>query len=261
MIALPWDPLGYTFWYIVLGIGVGVAERIRPWRRQPFPRAGLVFDLLLVIFNGLLLGSILNGAVDGLAALWASLSMHAWQPPALIVLAPWAQFAVVLVAKDLAEWLVHNLLHRVSWLWNIHKLHHSITLMDWLGNMRFHWLEVVVYRSLLWLPMSLLLVEWQVALALAVVSTLIGHLNHANLRLDWGPLRYVLNSPRFHVWHHDRDPATPHGTNFAIIFSCWDWLFGTACYPTDREQPDQLGYTGQTEDPWLPARRWFWPFG
>lgn len=253
MIAAPWDPLGYTFWYILLGAGVTFAEWFRPWRRQPFPRPALLFDLVLVVFNGLVLGLVLQAASEGLAMPW-------WHPPVLLTLPLWAQFVVVLIGKDFAEWLVHNLLHRVPWLWRIHKLHHSITTMDWLGNMRFHWLEVVVYRSLLWLPLSLLLVEWQVGLTLAVVSTLIGHLNHANLRLDWGPLRYVLNSPRFHVWHHDRDPARPHGANFAILFSCWDWLFGTAFYPTDREQPARLGYAGQSDDPWAPGRRWLWPF-
>lgn len=75
------------------------------------------------------------------------------------------------------------------------------------------------------------------------------------------PMDRLPSGPHFHVWHHDCDPARPHGANFAIIFSCWDRLFGTACFPTDREQPERLGYAGQADDLWLPARRWFWPFG
>jgi len=168
------------------------------------------------------------------------LGAHPW----LTDIPRWAPFALVLVTKDFLEYLVHNLLHRVPWLWRIHRLHHSITTMDWMGNMRFHPLEVVVYRVLLWLPLTLVVVDWQVALVLAIVSTLIGHLNHRNLRPDWGPLRSLINSPRFHVWHHDIDPPRPAGCNFAIVFTCWDWCFGTAYWPRDREQPEHLGFAG-----------------
>ena len=260
MIALPWDPLGYTFWYVTLGAALTLAERIRPWRRQGLLRPGIGFDLFLVLFNGLVLGVILGALTAAVSARWEALHLPWWTPPLLIALPLWAQFLIVVVVKDFAEWLVHNLLHRVPWLWEFHKLHHSITTMDWLGNMRFHWMEVIVYRTLLWLPLSLFVVEWRVALALAVFSTLVGHLNHSNLNLGWGPLRYVFNSPRFHIWHHDAesDHTRPHGSNFAIIFTCWDWLFGTARLPTTSNAPARLGYAGQEQDPLTPGRRWWW---
>jgi sterol desaturase/sphingolipid hydroxylase (fatty acid hydroxylase superfamily) len=91
------------------------------------------------------------------------------------------------------------------------------------------------------LPLGVLGGEPRVLLAIAVVGTLIGHLDHANLYLSWGPLRYVLNSPRMHVWHHARDlPAGhPKGANFGICLSLWDWLFGTAWWPDTVESPDQ----------------------
>jgi hypothetical protein len=38
--------------------------------------------------------------------------------------------------------------------WTFHKVHHSITTMDWIGNWRFHWIEIVVYKSLQWLPLA-----------------------------------------------------------------------------------------------------------
>ncbi|MCI0410433.1 MAG: sterol desaturase family protein, partial [Acidobacteria bacterium] len=72
--------------------------------------------------------------------------------------------------------------------------------------------------------------------------------NHSNLNITWGPLRYLLNLPRMHVWHHDREwPADrPRGVNFGIALSVWDWLAGTASWPTPREsqeqQPRSLGF-------------------
>jgi sterol desaturase/sphingolipid hydroxylase (fatty acid hydroxylase superfamily) len=169
---------------------------------------------------------------------------------ALLKSAPiWVQLAVLLIVRDFLEWGVHVLLHRVPWLWEFHKVHHSIEALDWIGSFRFHWMEIVVYRSLTYLPLILLGIDGRVVLANAVIGTLIGHLNHANLRIDWGPLRYVINSPRFHVWHHDRDTRGRYGTNYAIVLSVWDWIFGTAYYPDDREEPEALGFEGDARFP------------
>jgi sterol desaturase/sphingolipid hydroxylase (fatty acid hydroxylase superfamily) len=61
----------------------------------------------------------------------------------------------------------------------------------------------------------------------------IGHLNHANLRLRIGPLKYVLNNPQMHIWHHMKEfPASRRrGVNFGLSLSLWDYLFGTAYVP------------------------------
>src|SRR5438309_398555 len=70
-------------------------------------------------------------------------------------------------------------------------------------SFRLHWLELVGYRSLLYLPLAFFGFSPVAALVHAIFGTLIGHLNHANL--DFGPRwwRWLLNSPRMHIWHHD----------------------------------------------------------
>jgi sterol desaturase/sphingolipid hydroxylase (fatty acid hydroxylase superfamily) len=120
--------------------------------------------------------------------------------------------------------------------------------MDWLGNFRFHWMEIIIYKSVKYLPLALLGVRWEAILIAAVISTTIGNLNHSNLRISWGPLRYVLNSPCMHIWHHDRLPGNRVGRNFAIVFSLWDWLFGTAYMPRG-EVPQALGFRGDESYP------------
>jgi sterol desaturase/sphingolipid hydroxylase (fatty acid hydroxylase superfamily) len=175
------------------------------------------------------------------------------------------QFVAFFLLKDFLEWGVHNLLHRVPWLWEFHKVHHSIEELDWIGNFRFHWMEIAVYKGLTYFPLVILGADGRVILAIAVVGTLIGHLNHSNLNLSWGPLRYLLNSPRMHVWHHDRDwPADhPQGVNFAICLSVWDWLFGTAYWPTLEQSPEQQprrrGFQGDERFPRSLAGRFFYP--
>ena len=158
------------------------------------------------------------------------------------------QFAVALVVCDLGQWCVHNLLHRVPWLWTFHKVHHSIEEMDWLGNWRFHWMESVVYKSLLWLPLALLGASPEAAFAVAVFSTFWGDFNHANLNAGLGVLGYVFNSPRMHLWHHDRSDEGGVAKNFGIVFSLWDFLFRTVFWPRDRS-PERLGYPQIDEMP------------
>lgn len=62
---------------------------------------------------------------------------------------------------------------------------------------------------------------------------------HANVKLDFGPLSYLLVSPRFHRWHHsDSEAAT--NKNYAVYFSFFDWIFGT-CYLPKGELPYSYG--------------------
>lgn len=235
----------YAFWLLVLSAACFVLERCFPWRKaQRVLRKGFVQDLFWLAFNGHIFGVLLwqGGAWlwprIGVSGVFARLEAVQW-----LQAAPFAvQFLVLLVLKDFLEWLVHRTLHRVPWLWEIHKVHHSIEELDWIGNFRFHWLETVVYRSLTYVPLAVLGIDGRVVLAVAVFATLIGHLNHSNLPISWGPLRYVLNSPKMHVWHHDFIVRGGHGRNFGIVFSVWDWIFGTAEMPEG--QPGRLGFDG-----------------
>jgi len=255
MLQVIWDTRGYFFWLLVVSLVCWVLERMAPWRRQQKAfRNQIGQDFFWLIFNGHYAGLLLAHVGSWFLQQTNEL-LGAWHvpPPDTIKLVAgyplWLQFFTVLTLKDFLEWCIHNLLHRVPWLWEFHKLHHSIEELDWIGNFRFHWMESVVYQSLTYLPLVMLGVEGNVLLALAVFGTLIGHLNHSNLKISWGPLRYLINSPRMHVWHHDIILRGGHGKNFAVIFSLWDWLFGTAYWPTDREQPERLGFEGMERFP------------
>src|SRR5712692_1982808 len=55
-----------------------------------------------------------------------------------------------------------------------------------------------------------------------------------------GPLKYLVNSPEMHVWHHVHPDAGPPDRNFGITLSLWDWIFGTAYLP-EGALPNGLG--------------------
>lgn len=236
---------------LIISAVVMAAERFFPWRpEQRQLRRTLPSDIAHLVFNGHFLGVILAAIAvrHVLPRLDAGLARLGVADPESLHLAAawplWAQIAAALVITDFLEWCVHNLLHRVPWLWELHKTHHSVVdgEMDWIVSFRFQWTEVVVYKSLKYLPLAALGLGEEAVMTHAIVGTLIGHLNHANLDLGHGRWRYLLNSPRMHIWHHDHDMPGGKTVNFGIIFSVWDWIFGTAYMPA--HPPARLGFAG-----------------
>lgn len=245
--------MSYWPWLAGISLAFALLERLRPARPdQGALRPQLANDLVYLAFNGHLY-AVLTAGLTGALVLWTREGLAPWLPFAAegAGLARWpaaAQFVVFLVAADFLQWCVHVVLHKVPLFWQFHKLHHSIHRMDWAGNFRFHWMELVIYRSLLYVPLALLGGDGEPLFWAAVFATAWGHFNHANLAVDLGALGYVFNSPRMHLWHHDASSEGGTSKNYAIVFSLWDWLFRTAYWPRDRS-PARIGYPGDEEIP------------
>jgi sterol desaturase/sphingolipid hydroxylase (fatty acid hydroxylase superfamily) len=227
--------LSYSTFLVISGALFLAAERL--WPRNPgqrLLRKGFALDLSLLLFH-----SEIGGWVVALA-LSRLLPAEALAPYKLLAAPPlWLEIALLWVVKDFVQWGIHNLLHRVPWLWRYHAIHHSSEELDWLSNWRFHPLETVVYQSAVYIPAFLLGFRWEASLICAFLSTGISHFAHANLRIRTGWLKYVLNTPELHIWHHVHPEAGPRDRNFAISFAFWDWIFGTAHCPA--HPPSRIG--------------------
>ena len=68
-------------------------------------------------------------------------------------------------------------------------------------------------------------------------SRLLAIFQHANVRLRFPGLRWIVNTPEWHHWHHARD-VEARNTNFGLPVV--DKLFGTAYLPKGR-RPDGFG--------------------
>ena len=66
-----------------------------------------------------------------------------------------------------------------------------------------------------------------------LITLVIGHANHSNIWIPLGPLKYIINSPQMHIWHHAKHwpDGHPYGINYGISLSLWDYLFKTASIP------------------------------
>ncbi len=256
--------MNYLAWLLGASALFSLLERLRPERpHQKAIRPQLGNDLFYLLFNGHF-----YSIVAGLAVTWTAGKTRGWldgigllPEQGLLDSTPWLVTALVfMVVSDFLQWCVHVALHKVPFLWQLHKVHHSVVDMDWAGNFRFHWAEIVVYRSLLYVPLLFLGGPIEALFPVYVFGTFWGHFNHSNLRIGLGPLGYVMNSPRMHMWHHDASSEGGVGKNYGIVRSLWEFLFRTAYWPRDRA-PRSLGFPGIEHLPRHLPGQLIWPIG
>ena len=143
---------------------------------------------------------------------------------------------------DLVQYWFHRFFHQIPSLWNFHAVHHSTQAMDWLAGSRMHVVEVVLLRSITTLPMYVMGFAEPALYAYIFFVYLLSVFIHANIRVPFGWLQYVIATPRFHHWHHGLEEEAID-KNFAIHFPMIDMAFGTFHMPGDR-WPEGYGVGG-----------------
>src|SRR5690606_8085950 len=152
----------------------------------------------------------------------------------------WAQFLLAVFLADLAQALLHRTYHNVPWLWRFHAVHHSSRRMDWLAGSRIHIAEILMTRTMVLLPLVVLGFSAEAVNAYVILVGIQAVLAHANVRLDFRWLEYVLVTPRYHHWHHARH-ADYLDVNYAIHLPLVDMLMGTFRRPPAGEWPEEYG--------------------
>jgi sterol desaturase/sphingolipid hydroxylase (fatty acid hydroxylase superfamily) len=199
--------------------------------RSLFRRARLL-DLTHYLVSGLLIRFGMVAILIGTISLSAAVVPESWSAAAA-GLRLWLQVICVLVIADLGFYAAHRLFHAVPWLWRFHAIHHSIEEMDWLAAHRVHPVDQILTKSASLVPVFALGFS-EVAIG---ISALIYHwqslLIHANLRVPFGPLRWLVASPEFHHWHH-ANQREAFDKNFSGQLPLWDMVFGTLHMPRGR---------------------------
>lgn len=153
----------------------------------------------------------------------------------------WVQFLLAVFVADMAQALLHRAYHNIPWLWRFHAVHHSSREMDWLAGSRIHFVEIVLTRSAVLLPLLILGFSTSAVNAYVVLVGLQAVLAHANLGIRFGPLEYLFVLPRYHHWHHARQKEFID-VNYAIHLPLVDMLMGTFKLPRDQsEWPGEYG--------------------
>lgn len=247
----------YFYWLIGISLVFFLMEVIIPWRKnQRLFRQDFWLDAFYMFFNFFLFSLVGYYAISNVfVEAFNDFLRYAFGLKNIIAfqIDQWPIFAQLLtlfILRDFIHWNVHRLLHRVPFLWEFHKVHHSVKEMGFAAHLRFHWMETVVYRTIEYIPLAMIGFGIQEFFFVHIVATTIGHFNHSNISIPLGPFRFLLNNPQMHILHHARKLPDQHryGVNFGISLSLWDYLFRTA-YTEKNEGNVPLGFEGDDQFP------------
>ena len=257
LMDLNWE--NYFYGLIIISLVVWGLELLFPWRKnQPIFRKDFWLDTFYMFFNFFLLNLIVLIALSNSAEQLfndilaiVGLSVSSFQIFDINTFPYWARLLTFFIIIDFVQWFTHTLLHKYEFLWNFHKVHHSVKEMGFAAHLRYHWMEPVVYNSMKYIPLAIM--GGFTAQDVAIVhffNICIGHLNHANINWDYGFLKYILNNPKMHIWHHAKElpEDRKNGVNFGITLSIWDYIFKTNYIPHSGRDIE-IGFNGDEHFP------------
>lgn len=138
------------------------------------------------------------------------------------------QLLIGYLAVDFLGWLHHLIRHKVPFFWAMHAVHHSQKELNPFTNERVHFLDWFVANIIKFFPALFFTESLGIILNYIVIHKFMDHLNHANVKTNLGPLRYIFVTPQSHRVHHSCEKEF-FDKNFGVSLSIWDHLFGTQC--------------------------------
>jgi sterol desaturase/sphingolipid hydroxylase (fatty acid hydroxylase superfamily) len=152
----------------------------------------------------------------------------------------WFTLAITVV-KDLTSYFTHFLQHKLPFLWEFHKIHHSATVLNPITQYRIHPFELVLNNITAILAFGLTTgffdylsfhqiseIEFLGANVFSFIFLFFGaNLRHSHVKLKY--LNWVENifiSPLQHQIHHSNNPIH-FDKNLGAKLALWDWVFGT----------------------------------
>jgi sterol desaturase/sphingolipid hydroxylase (fatty acid hydroxylase superfamily) len=193
-----------------------------------------------------------NGIIDALVALFG--------PVTPSTLSPWiTRVAITLMlflAYELGYWFNHWLSHKVPFLWEFHKVHHTAEVLTPLTNFRVHPVYTWIFFNIL---------AFSAAVANGIGNYMFGdttyqyafndtniilvlfihayvHLQHSHMWIAFSGLAgRLLVSPAHHQVHHSSNPKH-FNKNFGSCLAVWDWTFGTLYVPEKAREPLKFGF-------------------
>lgn len=228
---------------------VAVLERVHPLDRSwNVSRGDLQPDIASIAIVALGIETVLRAispAVGTAILIAIGLSDHAAGLSGALPL--WLEAVVVLLVVEFGKYWFHRLSHTTDELWPLHSVHHSVKRMHLLNGFRIHPLYHLVNHIVGVMPAVLLGASAEALILHTVVLSIGAAIQHANIKLRFGPLNYVFNTNELHRWHHSKlvDEAN---WNYGAVLSVFDVLFGTFRLRL-HESPAELGIADEETYP------------
>ncbi len=149
---------------------------------------------------------------------------------------PWLFSITLFVFDDWSRYITHLLMHRIPWLWKLHKIHHSAKVLTPLTVYRLHPLESILYalRSTIVQAITMGLFMWLFGFRLtsaqllgvniftALFNLAASNLRHSHIRLSYPVwIEKLFISPLQHQLHHSNQ-AEHTKKNYGSFLAIWD---------------------------------------
>lgn len=244
-----WVQLQLAAWVFCAGL---VLESLRPAERhQPLGHIAfnIGFTAYFVVVTALVMPPI-QALTQGIATRLAiGIPLHLPDGIAGQIL----QALAFLFVFDFFYYWFHRAQHRFGPLWAQHKVHHADASLNVTTTNRHNVLEEPLRAFLVLLPIGVLFDMKPITLGwIWLAISVWGYLIHMNVRIELGPLSWVVTNPQVHRIHHSRLPGH-RDRNFAVFFPVLDVLFGTWYRPARGEFPPTGLDTGEDLNHWWRA--------
>ena len=140
LFEVPWYS-NYFWGLIVISLIVWLLEILFPWRKnQSIIRKDFWLDGFYMFFNFFVFAIVISGVYKILELLFTDINISS---KSLVIvdirnLPMWLQLVVFFIILDFVQWFTHIMLHKFSFLWQFHKVHHSVKEMGFAAHLRYH---------------------------------------------------------------------------------------------------------------------------
>lgn len=237
---LPPRDFEFLRWLLVPGYGYGfllvafaLAELVMPEQKRPWTRRTGLSATYLMVSAKLGVYSLL--VAPALRHLWLFVGLPSLHLDRSLPLALYIPISLLVVSFT-AYWS-HRWMHTVPLGWEIHKVHHAAENLSFASTSQAHFLELLFHAPTH--TLATLALGTDLVAPFGLIYMAVDYLAHANIKLNMGPLTYVLCTPQAHRIHHSIE-RRHFDTNFGNTFMIWDHVFGTFCYDPN-DLPNQYG--------------------
>lgn len=163
----------------------------------------------------------------------------------------WVLVVGTILFIDFVSYCLHYISHHFFPLWRIHSVHHSDEHITALSTLLQHPLGALISATIHIFFAVLLGLPLLVFILYSFFAIVHGVFTHADVRLPTKldkALRWIIVTPDLHRTHHSVDMQEGN-SNFGIVFTIWDRMFGTYVDVPKTGVPDIIMGLPESEKP------------
>lgn len=238
-----------------------IARALFPKRivRHKSNRADIGYLLFNVFLSGIVFGwavlayqVVTNGLIAALVTIFGPVAPS----PLPAIVSRGGVTILLFLGYELGYWFNHWLSHRVPFLWEFHKVHHTAEVLTPVTNFRVHPVYSWIFANILAFAAAVASgfgnylfgnTNYQYAISdtnliLVIFIHAYVHLQHSHMWIAFtGALGRIFVSPAHHQVHHSGNPKH-FNKNFGSCLALWDWMFGTLYVPQKTREPLIFGF-------------------